>query len=420
MRRIMAALLALLLLSPVALSESYAFVYTGGAAAVDESGVLLVPPGLYDDIRVLYADDGTLKGYAAGITSGGGYLYKILSPAGGALTDFLYASVEAAGDSFICQESGAYRIVSSSGVPGADAYTAIAYAGEGAFLTLSNNVNDEIADPLTLLAANGIKWQLGIYALYGLGTFSDDLMPLCAGGSVLFGYIGRDGTWKIPAQYEYAGDFEDGYAVVSTRAGFGVIDSAGAYAVEADCDFIDRNGGRILALVGGVYTLYKIGADGLTQAFAGDTDGASPRLSGESVVLYASGGVSVLDDAGDVLFTASPTASVSAAGGLYVVRDGDWDDASTCLVDSSGVQISAKYNTIRFLEGEGASALFAYGVMAEDSYDMKFGLLRGDGTIVADLLYDELAQIGPNLFCAVSANGAALIDGTGNLITPLD
>ncbi len=420
MRRILAALLALCLLAPGALSEGYAFRYTGGAAAVDESGAVLVAPGLYDDLRALYADDGTLKGYAAGVESGGAYRYKILSPAGSALTDFLYASVEAAGDSFLCQADGTYLIVSSSGVPGTDAYTAIAYAGDGAFLTLLGNVNDEIADPLFLLAANGIKWQPGIYTLYGLGTFSDDLMPLCDGGSVLFGYVGRDGTWKIPAQYEYAGDFEDGYAVVSTRAGYGVIDSAGTAVVEADCDFIDRDGGRILALKDGSFTLYEIGADGLSVAFARDTDGASPRLSGESVVLYASDGVFVLDDAGQALFSASPTASVSEAGGLYVVRDGDWDDASAYLADAQGVQISAKYNTIRLLEGEGASALFACGLMAEDSYDMKFGIMGGDGGIVTDFIYDELARVGPNLFCAVSGDGAVLIDGTGARVTVLD
>lgn len=419
MRRFMAVLLALCLLAPVALSESYAFDYTGGAAAVDESGAVLIAPGLYGDIRALYADDGTLKGYAAGVESDGAYRYKILSPAGSALTDFLYASVEAAGDSFLCQEGGAYLIVSSSGVPGTDTYTAITYAGEGAFLTLAGNVNDEIADPLSLLAANGIKWQLGIYTLYGLGAFTDDLMPLCDGGSVLFGYVGRDGTWKIPAQYEYAGNFEDGYAVVSTRAGYGVIDSTGTAVVEADCDFIDRSDGRILALKDGSFTLYEIGADGLAMAFARDADGASPRLSGKNIVLYASDGVSVLDGAGQILFSASPTASISEAGGLYVVRDGDWDDASAYLADAHGVPVSAKYNTIRLLEGEGASALFACGVMAEGSYDMKFGILRGDGSIVTDFLYDELARVGPNLFCAVSADDAVLIDGTGARVTAL-
>ncbi len=420
MRRIIAVLLSLILLGSTARAEGYAFRFEGGAAVVDENGTTIIAPGIYEDLYALYADDGTVAGYAAGTQVGGALRYAILSPEGEERTDFSYTSVAWAGASFICGADGSYRIVSGAGAESADAYAAIAYAGDGAFLTLSGNVNDDIADPLALLAENGIKWQMGIYVLYGLGMFSEDLMPVCDGGSVRFGYIGRDGAWKIPAQYEYAGDFKDGYAVVSTQTGYGVIDATGAVAVNPDFDFIEREGNRILAVKGGALALYEVGADGLSKAFETDVADASPRLSGASVVLYGSEGVTVLGADGAARFVASPTASVSEAGGLYVVRDGDWAAASAYLANGSGVPVSAKYNTIRLLEGEGENALFAYGVMAADSYDIMFGMMRGDGEIVTEAKFDEFVRVGPGLFCATEAGDASLIDGSGGRISGIE
>lgn len=419
MRRIIAALLALFFIAPGASAEVCAFRLSGGAAAVDAGGNLLIPPGMYDSIYTLYEEDGAFAGYAAGIGVGSALRYAIISPAGERLTEFLYQSVEPAGGAFICGDGRGYRIVSSKGVEGPESYAAAAYAGEGAFLTLSGNIYDEIADPLTLLAENGLRWQPGIYTLYGLGRFSQDLMPICDGGRVLFGYIGRDGAWKIPAQYEYAGDFAGGYAAVSTRAGYGLIDLSGAAAIEPAYDYLAREGNLVLTMKGEALALYEIRPEGLSLLFEREISGASPRLSGTSVVLYADDGVQVLNSRGEPLFSAFPSASVSATGDLFVVRDGSWAEASAFLADAHGVPLSTKFNSVRHLEGTGDSALFAYGVMAGDSYDMAFGLMRGSGEIISEAVYDELARVGPGLFCAANAEGAKLIDQNGDLITKL-
>ncbi len=419
MRRAIAALFALFFLVSAAFAESYAFRFAGGATVVDENGTVIIAPGAYERVQVLTRDDGSVSGYAVAKDVDGTSRYAILLPDGKRITDFRYESIEAAGDSFLCGIGGAYRIVSEAGNEGTDSYSAIAYAGNGAYLTLSGNIYDEIADPLTLLDANGLKWQLGISALYGLGSFSDDLMPLCDGESVLFGYIGRNGMWQIPAQYEYAADFGDGYALVSTRAGYGVIDSSGEAVVDASQDFAERDGNSIMTLKSGTVALYEVESGVLSLLFESEIGDASPHLSGSSVILYADDGVTALGATGQTLFSASPTASINEAGGRYVVRDGEWTAESTYLTDADGIPLTAKYNTIRLLDGEGESAVYAYGIMADKTGDMMFGMLRGDGSIVSEPKYIELARVAPGLFCAVTLDGAQLIDRAGNTIGDL-
>lgn len=419
MRRCIGAALAFVFLLSSAFAENYAFCFSDGAAVVDENGTQFIATNIYERICALHAQDGAIVGYAAGATTDSAMRYALVSPAGERLTDFLYTSIAVAGESFICGTGNAYLILSSSGIAGNDEYSAIAYAGDGAFLTLSGNINDEIADPLMLLAADGTQWQPDISLLYGLGTFSESLMPACDGGRVLFGYIGTDGTWQIAPEYEYAGDFSGGYAIVSTDAGYGILDATGTVSIAANCDFIERSNDHFLVQKDGAFALYEVGANSLSKAFEQNADAASPRLSGNNVIVYADDQVCVLDKAGKARFTLPSTATVNEVGGLFVVRNGDWAARSAYLADADGKQLSEKHNTIRLLEGTGSRALFAYGVMANDSYDMKFGLLRGDGTIVTDPLYDELASVGPGLFCAVATDGVTLINGVGNVISVL-
>ena len=86
-KRLLAALLAALLLFSTASAASIAANFLDTAALIDESGAEIVAPGVYDFIFAL-DEAGTL--FSAGSGESGAYRYALLDGAGRRLTEQVY------------------------------------------------------------------------------------------------------------------------------------------------------------------------------------------------------------------------------------------------------------------------------------------------------------------------------------------
>ena len=60
----------------------------------------------------------------------------------------------------------------------------------------------------------------------------EPLYPMSKDGK--WGYVTRDGDWKIPPQWERAGDFHEGRAIVGGRNAWGIIDRDGKDIIEQE------------------------------------------------------------------------------------------------------------------------------------------------------------------------------------------
>lgn len=76
-----------------------------------------------------------------------------------------------------------------------------------------------------------------------VGRFSSQLALARSGN--LYGYINSAGTLIIPAVYEYASDFKNGYAIIKKDQRYGVIDTTNQQVIEpiySHLSFADANG----------------------------------------------------------------------------------------------------------------------------------------------------------------------------------
>ncbi|MGI6239611.1 MAG: WG repeat-containing protein [Christensenellales bacterium] len=411
MRRTISVLIALALLLVCARAETYVINFEGGSLAVNEAGDARIAVGQYERLSALYDDDGALTGYAAGIQTELGFRYALLSPEGEELTGFLHTSVMQAGERFICAIGDSYRILSSVGAPSFEEYAALAYAGNDRFIALSGNINDEIADRLSVILPDGTVESPGISVMHGLGAYSEGLMPICDGSGMKFGYIDQTGDWAIAPEFVYAGDFESGYALVSTREGYGLIDREGNFVIDAVYDYMARGAGCVIAQQAGRLYAFAVDAESVRNTNESPLNGAYARVSGRHILLQSADALRVMDIAGALLFELPATASVVEAGEGFIVRDGDWAARSAYLADASGRAISEPYNTIQPLDGAGG--MFAYGIIDEDTREMRFGLMRADGGIATEPQYRALAGLRAGLYFAQVDGAATLIDAAG-------
>ena len=320
-----------------------------------EAGVLIAS-GQYEQIQTLRDEQGSVSGYAAGIAEEGITKYAILSARGIQMTPFLYTSVRAAGDDFICSTGSKYRIVLSIGVESRGEYSSVAYAGGGVFFTLTGNVNDDIADSLSIIGQGGAVRSSGISVMYGLSAFSDGLMPLCEGGSMRFGLRQQGRNLDDLPDLRIRG--------ATSRAdtprfrpfyGFGMIDRSGVAQVDIVYDFFERGDGIAIGDADGVMTVFSIGKDGIEKSFEYLLErrfAAYQRAKRGDLRdgRRACGGRRRRGNGSRSL----PTASVSEAGGLYVVRDGGLGRRKARTSQTrTGKTISSGYNTIRILDGTG-------------------------------------------------------------------
>ncbi len=129
-------------------------------------------------------------------------------------------------------------------------YTQVISNGEGGFLALKTEPNDDRGDGVYFLDGSGGETATGTVVVYGLNPFSCALSAAVASGGKKMGYLGPDGKWAVSAQYGYGGMFARyGLAVASADSGAGVIDEQGNWAISPKFETVSITPDNAIAAV---------------------------------------------------------------------------------------------------------------------------------------------------------------------------
>lgn len=116
------------------------------------------------------------------------------------------------------------------------------------FLDLSEYVSVDCSDGVFLLHNNGLTYaadaqgKLLFEPMKDVGAFSNGLAAASLDG-VRYGYIDKSGRWVIPAGYDSASIFRNGYATVEQGERRSVIDTSGKVQFTVSGGYLSESGG---------------------------------------------------------------------------------------------------------------------------------------------------------------------------------
>lgn len=442
MKKAVAALIALALMSCGALAEERSFALNrerlSGIYSWD--GTLLTEPGAYLSIYSVTggktpAEEELFAAQSANVElpEGQDYVqprYALVDARGRQLTDFLYDYIDysPAGDVLIYSiegRVGAMTRTLEELVPAA--YDAVSPDGEGGFLLATYDESD--TSQLLYKPAGGEPGATGVKARFYTNSLAGGF--ICAyGENGLYGYLTPQGRWAIKPRFEWAQNFVNGYAIVREKGKVGIIDVKGRWSVKPSYDN-DRGflqNGEVALLMRGTRAFLIRPSDG-KQLF-------SFRMSKDGYVVCSEtrGLFAVVDQKkatlytvdGEILFTLDDRYSFDL-----------WSDAPEDRVLASSASDCILYDLLGrevltaqglyFLDTWDGRALYAISrfktrlVQYEgtDPYEeaiygtYRSGLVDSDGNSVLPVLYKQLYMLVPGRYYAEDAQRWGVIDAEG-------
>lgn len=421
LKRALACALTLALLCGNALADT-AVNGDAFAALIAADGTEIVPEGIYARIEPLK------DGFWCGVDGEG--RYALLNAAGEALSEERFDELRCTAETILFRQGESWGILGDDGSVLVQArYSDIRANGEGDFVALRNSAGTATAQNVDYLDATGNETAIGVRVLYGLSDFSEGYMPVLLARTGRYGYLDTQGVVAFGGEYIAAGGFQDGYAVVYTENGAGMINQVGRLVVPAEYREILRVGE--LALLtrrdGGVLVL-RIGGEVLLEL---EGEAYVGRV-GDMGLIWQASGLTVLNGAGEVAFTLPAEAKLAAGlSGQMIVTNGLWGEAASRLVQPDGSEVGDTYQSIQPLSEDADGAYYAVGRFdaraVQDAsgnvlyYDwspdgIRYALMDGTGTLLSDFVFDCLRPAEAGRFYAVTAEKAGLIDSTGKFV----
>lgn len=416
-RRIFCALLALLL--PAGALADTAVNGLNGAALISDAGEELTAPGLYSRITPLK------EGFWCAEDMQGGCL--LLNAQGQPVTDARFDELRCVKSTLLYRRGESWGILSDDGTELVQAkYSDIRVNGEGDFIALRNAVGTGSVQNVDFLDANGNETAVGVRVLYGLNDYSQGYMPVLFAKSGLYGYLDTQGVVAFEGKYIAAGPFQNGYAVVTTEEGTGMIDRTGRVAVPMQYKDILRIGDIALLSEqdGGVLVL-RVGGDELLHV---EGDAYIAQISNHGVI-WTEEETLLIDVTGAVAGRFAPTATVTGGeNGQIIVTDGLWGEKNTYVALPDGTPVSDCWQTIQPLNPQGMDGWYAVGrfeaaPILDDSgavmrYDwnpdsLRFALMDASGAVRSEFIYTMLRPAGNGVFFAQTQEDCGLIGPDG-------
>lgn len=445
MKRAVAALIALALLSCGALAEERSFAFNREQVSDIYSwdGALLTEPGTY--LSIYSVTNGQTRAedelFAAQSThvelpEGQDYApprYALLDAQGRQLTDFLYESIDysPAGDALIYSIDGQFGAMSRSLeelVPAA--YDAVSPDGEGGFLLVSHEESD--APPLLYMPEGGEPEPTGVNARFYSNSMIGGFIS-AYGENGLYGFLTPEGRWAVKPKFDWAQNFVNGYAIVKEKGKTGIIDTDGKWAVKPSYDD-DRgflNGGEVALMMRGTRAFLVRPSDG-KQLFslrlskdgyviASDTRALFVVVDKKKATLYNTAGerLFALDDRfsfdlwGDapedrVLATSSSECTLFDLSGNEVLKAQGLYYLDTA--DGRALYIASRFKT-RTIQYDGSDP---YEEAIYGTY--RCGVVDSGGNSVLPVLYRQLYMLIPGRYYAEDAERRGVIDAEGKWI----
>ena len=404
-RKLTAILMALTLMTGARAQGAYVVASGGAAALVNGDGDVLFRDDAADAILELVPD----ALYAVG-TPGD---YGLYDAEGNPLNDDRFEMLEAAGDVLLFRLGGLYGAMDLDGnALIAPEWAQLTYAGEGAFLALRGDLYDDRPDELMSVAPGEAPVATGSATANGLRGFHDGRMAFMQSDGQ-YGYVDALGRQVIPPQWQYAGDFSEGVAIVSDGSGLGLIDTEGRIVLTPTFPWLRRGEGMLAALTaGGALEVYTV--DGSELRCTVEMAAEEAELCGPYVILRDAAAARVYDQSGDcVCETERSTLFFPGLDGQLIAVTGEWGESCQCLLNPDGSAASGMYQRILPLCG----GRYAFLSFSSGDYDgARCGLLSSDGQVLLPAEYREILPSGEDRLILVTDNSVAFADPDGSVL----
>lgn len=446
MKKALAVLIALILMSGSALAEerSFALNQDQGSDIYAWDGAQLTQSDTYFSINSITngetapADElFAAQSANQALPEDGDYVaphYALLDAKGAQLTDFLYDSLEydKTGDALLYSIDGVFGAMSRSLqelVP--CEYDSVVSDGEGGFLLDAHSSAD--APPVLHMNKGGKAEPTGVKARFYWGNLTEGL---CAAvdENGLYGFLNGQGQWAVKPKYDWVQNFTGGYAIVRQKNKTGVIDKTGKWTVKPtyDDDRSMLSDGSAALLMRGTRAYIVRPSDGkplfsirLTKDGYLSSGSVKPVIAvtdkGKST-LYDTKGTKLLslDDSYSFdLWSTQPQDRLvvtSASAGILM------DLAGKKLYEGQGVSYldtvdgRTLYTTSRF-----KTHMVQYQGDAKPSEEIiyqtyRYGIIDSDGNEVLPMIYTQLYPLVSGRYYARDAQRWGVIDETGKWI----
>lgn len=410
--RIAALMLALMLVTGALAEGAYVIQTSALVTLVDGEGNSLIED---NSARVAFE---VIKNalYAMGSVEG----YTLYDARGNLFNDERYQMVEAVGDVLLFRQHGYYGAMDMAGrtlIP--PEWTQLTYAGNGTFLALEGDLYDDQPDEMISLNLQGERVNTGSYTAKGLDAFHEGYMAYMLSDGQ-YGYVDARGRQVIPPQWQYAGDFSEGVAIVSNNGQYGLVDAKGGVTLLPRYNSIVRGDGFIAALT----------AEGWVDAFSGDASKLLYSLDEpvNSLEVFGKYMVAQQDDVrrlygpgGACLFEANKDFPYGFEPGLndqVIVRTGLLDGPNSYVLNPDGSEATRWYRDIMPLSG----GRYIYGInpmtVVGWSYEnlRYLGMVAGDGRDLLDADYINILSSGDDRLVLVTEDSVIFADLDGNAI----
>ena len=402
-RKLIALLLALTLMG----SARAQSVYVAGNRMVDAQGRVLAS----GEAVFAVAEDAL---YAVGKPGA----YALFDAAGTPLTDGAYEMLEAWGDVVLFRQGGLCGAMDMRGVTMiAPEWTQLVWAGEGSFLAIAGDPYDDQPDEMIHLTVDGHREPTGGFTALGLSPFSDGRMAFMLSDGQ-YGYVDAHGRQVIPPQWRYAGDFEDGAAIVSDGTGMGLIDPQGRALAAAEYAWIQRGEGLIAARTAdGRLDVYS--ADGREKLYTPEPLCDAAEVCGGCVVLRDADAARLYDRGGACLCVASRAALFSPGlDGQVIVAEGEWGEACQHIINADGSVASENYQRLLPLTGGRYTFMtMDEGELGWDYDSIRWGLMDAGGKELLPADYVEIQACGDDRLMLTTEEAIVFADPDGQTIT---
>ena len=466
MRRLWALLLCALLLCAPAGAETFAVNAGGNALLVTDAGEALTAWGEYATAarisppdcppeRTLFAAAPVLWELPEGVEAGDLAPYRLLNARGEALNDELYSSIDhRSGEGVVLvwqgQWAGALEESGAEKLP--CAYGGVLPNGEGGFLVTPREYFNYDADgyaisaPLWRIGADGAAADTGLTVQPQFSAeFADGLAPLCVSTAEgwRYGYVNAQGELAIPAAFDYAENFRDGYAAARTPEGrVGLLRPDGSWALEPVYEDINWYWGDGDAF----YALREDGVDLIdrqTLAVRASLPVAAKEysyayeLGGAVILVVADGKMLALDMEGRALFRGDVeemtlSSSFTACEGVpdrLICTRGAWPEQESFLADLRLRPVSDAYRMIEsglwWKNGEGRFLVCDFEI-SEQTFDgetyaypvassYRYGVIDEDGAEVLPVAYNAIQYLSSERYWARRGDTWMMLDEAGNI-----
>lgn len=410
-----AILLCLLLVAGNAFA-SIAVRTDGGTALVDLDGGEIVPFGIYDDIVPLGNDlfAAALQGKSA-----------LMNAEGALLTDHAYDHILHRDGLLMAGTDGKWRLLAENGraKTGLD-YGLIIPNGFGGAWAMHGTNDVFSADELFLLDEEGREEDAGMMVRRMGEQSGNGLLAVMQMDADTFVYVNTDGEIAFDADYETAGSFVNGAAIVSDGGYFGAINTEGEWILPPEYTFADvHEDGMVLAVNADGAILcgidgnirWRISGENLSAAFAGEN---VLVYNGEDLFVYTLDGV---------IRNELPSDAAVYAGleGRLIISEGAWGEHCVYLDGTPD-----KYQNIYPLGRAKGEAVYAFmevravrymnnllgeAQLSADMNTARYGIMDQNGEILLPARYLQLEYLCDNRFLVRTENQWRMIDINGSV-----